>query len=445
MGAQTRERRIVSTQKWAISPLLVALCLVIGAVSGSAQSRVRVKPDISDCLNVRSRPETSSASKTCLAPGTEAEVRDSVPYWLRIRVDGGTVGWAAKRYLVGIEASTPSPAEPSPAVAAQANAWLEVHVVDVGQGDGIWIHTFDDSVRGNGMFEGKNIVIDGGPDASDDKNEMLHYLQRRLPDGSLIDALIITHPHDDHYPGAAGVLNHFEISDYYDPAYPKEGPKYNNFLALVGSEIARGQPIRLHMGKAQFGVPDWGSELKPEFLYSYPGNPSGLGSGNTLENNASIVLKLTYGDVSFLFMGDAEGKNRSDPPTTPKYAERILLNEFPASRLKSTVLKIAHHGSESSSTLPFIQAVDPEIVLVSSGRKVFAGTFIPDRSTLQRYCAHNPRIRIYRTDQDDEAEHRTTADDQDGDNIVVRTNGKTVQVQAFSNGHPLPAPTACSP
>jgi len=74
------------------------------------------------------------------------------------------------------------------------------------------------------------------------------------------------------------------------------------------------------MGRAQFGTPDWGSELVAEFLYSYPGSPTGLGSGNTLENNASIVLKLTYGNISFLFMGDAEGKNRSE--RTSRITER---------------------------------------------------------------------------------------------------------------------------
>jgi competence protein ComEC len=241
------------------------------------------------------------------------------------------------------------------------------------------------------------------------------------------------------------VLRHFEVSDYYDPGYPKDGQKYNDFLQLVGAEHAGGQPIRLHIGKAHFGTVDWGGELKAEFLYSYPGSSAGLGSGNTLENNASIVLKLTYGNVSFLFMGDAEGKARSDPPTTPKYAERILLDSVGAARLKSSVLKIAHHGSETSSTLPFINAVDPDIVLVSSGRKSFGGTFIPDRSTLQRYCAHNPQIRIYRTDQDDAAQHRTTANDQDGDHIVVRTNGAVVQVQAYADGQAIPNPTSCSP
>lgn len=411
-----------------------------------AQTRVEVSSGISDCLNFRTRPETTALIRACLAPKTQGEVVDAVPYWLRLRLSDGELGWAAKRFLVELEAPPPEANRTStPTGGSRQDAWLEVHVVDVGQGDGIWIRTFDDSIPGNGVYEGRNIVIDGGPDASDARNEMLRYLNQRYSEGGLIDALIVTHPHVDHFPGAEGVLRHFEVSDYYDPGFPKVGSRYNNFLQLVGSETAAGRPIRMHMGKNTFGVPDWGGELRAEFLYSYPGPGNRLGTASTLENNASIVLKLTYGDVSFLFMGDAEGKNRSDSPSIPKYAERLLLDEFPSERLRSTVLKIAHHGSETSSTLPFINAVDPEILLVSSGRKPYSGTFLPDRSTLKRYCTHNPQIRIYRTDQDDATQRRTAADDQDGDHIVLRTNGATVVVQAYEGGQPIPNPTACSP
>ncbi len=100
-------------------------------------------------------------------------------------------------------------------------------------------------------------------------------------------------------------------------------------------------------------------------------------------------------------MGDAEGKERGDSPATPKYAEARLLSG--GADLASTVLKIAHHGSETSSTLPFINAVNPDYVIVQSGRKCFNGTHLPDMSTLQRYCAHNPNVRIYRTDEGDAA------------------------------------------
>jgi competence protein ComEC len=102
-----------------------------------------------------------------------------------------------------------------------------------------------------------------------------------------------------------------------------------------------------------------------------------LGSGNTAENNASIVLRLQYGEHVFLFMGGAEGKDRGDSASTPRYVEKVLLDGVP-DRLKATVLKIAHHGSETSSTTPFIQAVDPEIVVCSIGSPPFRGN-VPSR------------------------------------------------------------------
>jgi competence protein ComEC len=273
---------------------------------------------------------------------------------------------------------------------------------------------------------------------------MLAYLRKNSHPGAIIDALVLTHPHDDHYPGASGLVKQFEVCDYYDAGFPKEGPKYAKFLAAVRGGSCNDRPTTVHMGLAEFGALDWGSELRAEVLHAWPGSAAGLGSGNTVENNASIVLKITYGSQSFLFMGDAEGKDRADSPDTPRYAESALLNGPNAGKLKSTVLKLAHHGSETSSSLPFVSAVDPRIILVSSGRKSFGGTFLPDTTTLGRYCAHNPAIRIYRTDQDDEAEGRTTANDADQDDVVLRTNGKVIQVQALSNGVPI-EPTACVP
>jgi hypothetical protein len=88
--------------------------------------------------------------------------------------------------------------------------------------------------------------------------------------------------------------------------------------------------------------------------------------------------------------------------------------------------------------------VDPQVVIVSSGRKSFAGTFLPDRTTLQRYCDHNPQIRIYRTDQGDAEEGRTVATDADGDHVVVRMNGTRTEVRALKHGEPF-EPIGCTP
>lgn len=380
------------------------------------------------CLVVRARPDSDAPRRGCVAPGTQVTAIASAPYWRRIILPDGKKAWAAKQFLA-IPTTPPPPAAPA---APDSERWLEVHFVDIGQGDGIWIRTADDGVRDNGRFEGRSIVIDGGPDASDGKNAFYMYMSALVPARTPIDAMIITHPHDDHYPGAKGLLAHYPVRDFYDSGYPKTGPKWAAFMADVQQASTNG--ARLHIGRSNFGTFDWGSELQAEVLHAWPGagNDSDLGSGSTLENNASVVLKLTYGQHSFLFMGDAEGKERADSPATPQFAEARLLTN-PA-KLKATVLKIAHHGSETSSTLPFIEAVDPDYVVVSSGRKVFGSVHLPDATTLRRYCVHKASTRILRTDQDDEEEGRTTATDADDDHIVIKTNGTRMIVETYSNG-----------
>lgn len=423
-----------------IRSVVLALAFVLGLSRvGGAQQEIAyvVRPTGGPCLVLRSAPSTDSTRIDCLVPGTTVAGLDAVPFWRRIRLTDGREGWSAKKFL---EPVAPVPEEPSPPeLQIPPNAWLEVHFVDVGQGDGIWIRTFDDGVAGNGVFEGRNIVIDGGPDPSQGEESMRTYLETRGHHGSLIDALIVTHPHDDHYPGAARIVRHFDVLSYYDPGYPKGGVEYPAFLNEVRAETTEGRPIELHIGKTNFGVPAWGKEVKAEFLYAYPGTSDGLGGSkvNTVENNASIVLRLTYGAHSFLFMGDAEGKDREDAPDEPKYVEKILLASQPAESLHATVLKLAHHGSETSSTLPFMQAVNPQIIVASSGRRKYGQVFLPDASVLVRYCQLNPTVQVYRTDRDDAAKGRTAKNDADGDHVVIRTNGRDIEVLAYADGQLL--------
>jgi competence protein ComEC len=404
------------------------------AVPAQAQepASFTVRASAAPCLRLRPRPQANAAHFDCIAPGTTVAAVGVAPFWRQIRLADGRIGWAAKKYLEPGAAIAPSDST------LRDDAWLEIHVVDVGQGDGIWIQTFDDNVAGNGRYEGRNVVIDGGPAGG----TLADYLLERAHAGAVIDALIVTHPHVDHFRGAAAVLQRFDVLEVYEPGYPADGPAWTGFLSQVDAKRVNGQPITRRMGRAEFGTPDWGSELDVRILYAWPGDPIGLGSGSTRENNASIVLRIGYGTQSILFMGDAEGKDRDDDPDAARYVERWLLDSVGTDALRSTVLKLAHHGSETSSTLPFIEAVDPDFVVVSSGRQPFGGTFIPDATTLARYCAHDPTIRIYRTDQDDEAEGRTASNDQDGDHVIIRTNGTVTLVEGLSGGQPI-TQTSC--
>jgi hypothetical protein len=133
-------------------------------------------------------------------------------------------------------------------------------------------------------------------------------------------------------------------------------------------------------------------------------------------------------------MGDAEGKEGADDADTPQYVEQILLNGE-REKLMANVLKIAHHGSETSSTLPFIEAVDPDIVITQSGRKPFGGKLLPVTTKLERYCAHNPNVKIYRTDKNDEEDGHSGRGAADGDYVIIQSNGTgQLRVRVFESG-----------
>jgi beta-lactamase superfamily II metal-dependent hydrolase len=409
-------------------------CFVIFSFCAVAQNEpYRVRNNVAPCLNVRANPQANAASIDCLTPGTTITVVNSVLFWREIIYGNNQRGWVAKKYIEPVETDSLTI---TGSTAIPANAFLTVHFVDVGQGDAIWIQTFDDGIDGNGKFEGYSIVIDGGPYSADNSNPLLPYMESQGHHGADIEALFITHPHDDHFSGAETISRHFTVNHYYDPGYPSQLSSYAAFKnAMKGTSGHPGKAKMVHIGQANFGTINWGSELKVEVLYSWKGDPNNeLGSGNTEVNNSSIVLRVQYGDHVFLFMGDAEGKKREDDAMTPKYVEKILLQTVP-DRLKATVLKIAHHGSETSSTLPFISAVNPDIVLVQSGRKSFGGTFLPDISTLQRYCDNNPDVKIYRTDQRDQQAGHTGRAAADGDHIIIKSNGSgQPQVKALQGG-----------
>ena len=403
------------------------MCLISAA--SWAQNAYQVRPTVTTCINVRTEPSTDAEIVDCLVANEKVVVVDSAPFWRRVELENQQDGWIAKKFIIPDDT----------VVSRESDLVMEVHFIDVGQGDGIWIHTADDGIDGNGEFEGLNIVIDGGLESSDTHNAMLHYLKERAHHLAVLDVLIVTHPHTDHYRGAEGLTRHFEVEQYYDPGMPVNKVGYNAFIDSFSKPDHH--VANVDRGPSIVGELDWGDELDVEIINSWSGSNTGMGHDEgTRINNSSVVLKVTYGDQTFLFMGDAEGKERADSPGTPKYAEKKILDS--GVDIGATVLKIAHHGSETSSTLPFIEAVNPTIVVVQSGRKCYSGRHIPDITTLQRYCDNNSETLFHRTDHGDEALHKHRAYI-NGDHIVVRTDGNTVQVdgqETDCGSLPDPAP-----
>ncbi|MDR3566050.1 MAG: ComEC/Rec2 family competence protein [Negativicutes bacterium] len=237
---------------------------------------------------------------------------------------------------------------------------LVVNVIDIGQGDAILIRSPEQVT-----------LIDTGDVATRDR--LVSFLKKQGI--TVVDNLIITHPHSDHLGGAAAVLEQFAVKHIYDSGQTTTSALYRNYLSLIQKKnipftvLAAGSRLDIGGGAVL-------SIFGPE-------SPFITGSDSDLNNN-SVVAKLTYGSFAMLLPGDAELE-----------AEGRLLKRF-GGELKSQVLKSGHHGSHTSSSLPFLKAVSPEVVIVSDGLN--NEYHHPHPSTLRKYG--DLGIKVYRTDSD---------------------------------------------
>ncbi|HHT9138645.1 MAG TPA: ComEC/Rec2 family competence protein [Candidatus Wunengus sp. YC60] len=290
---------------------------------------------------------------------------------------------------------------------------LKVTFIDVGHGDCILIQTPDDGIKGNGKYEGEVILIDGG-ERIEGKRVIIPYLESHgIKENKPIDFIIMTHCDADHVGGLIPVIEAYQIKAILDPGYPGKSRLYKKtFCKLAKDEKGCNfyRPLVGTLIKKEGDNLDWGSELEVKVLHS--------DEHADKSNNSSIVMWLKYGEVSFLFVGDAEGKLRKDSPDALKFTEKEMVEKYDG-KLKSTFLKAGHHGSESASTNAFINAVSPKYVVICAGNKKFSGTLLPDKSVIKRY--ENRGIKIYRTDRDDQkkSSDKTSGDDQ----IIITSDG----------------------
>ena len=246
------------------------------------------------------------------------------------------------------------------------NNELEVVFLDVGQGDSTLINTPG----------GKHVLIDGGIGAGSfgskdqGKKVILPYLRSHGIDR--IDAIVATHPDFDHIGGLVSVVEakNLEIGEVLDPGVPHPSEGYLELLQAV-----QNRPEIIYRQPRTGDVLDWGDDVTVEIL-----SPPYLMKDN---NDSSIVIKLSYGDVSFLFTGDAGGG-----------AEQIMAKKY-GTRLRSTVLKAGHHGSKQSSTKKFLQKVRPEVAVFSCGAENKYGH--PNEETIARL--KKVGAKMYRTDE----------------------------------------------
>ena len=259
---------------------------------------------------------------------------------------------------------------------ATAKEKLKVHFLDIGQGDAALIVS----------PTGKTVLVDAGPRGGD--RVVRHALASEGKRS--IDLAVFTHAHADHIGGMIKVIESVPVKRVLDPGYDHTSGTYQTLLLTLKKHkvpmvLAReGQRIDIGGGAAL-------EVLAPE---------SPLISGSRSDANAnSIVLRLTHGELSLLLTGDAE------EPT-----ERLLLRK--PERLKSTLLKVAHHGSRHSTHRSFLGAVAPVAAIVSCGVENKYGH--PHEQTLERLAALN--IGVFRTDL-----HGTVSLESTGRDWKIRT------------------------
>lgn len=269
---------------------------------------------------------------------------------------------------------TPTPETMQANQEIQDSEKLQIWFLDVGQADSILIQNGD-----------ANMLIDAGN--NEDGKKLVSYFQSLGIES--FQYVIGTHAHEDHIGGMDDIIDNFDIDTFYMPDAITTTATFESVLdSLEAKNIAFQTPSIdsiFKLGNATIDV-----------LY--------VGTDDSDLNNTSIVLKLTYGNTSVLFMGDAE-----------KEVETIIEKKD----ISADVLKVGHHGSNTSSSKTFLEKVNPSYAIISVGTGNSYGH--PSNTTIQNL--ENQNIQIYRTD-----ENGTIIMTSDGTNITFQT------IQTNTNG-----------
>ncbi len=304
----------------------------------------------------------------CLLVATAA--RRPMPWW-RVGVAAGGVALAAPLLPVG-------------------SGELEVHVLDVGQGDAIALRT----------PRGRWVLIDAGRrwEGGDAGRRVVIPHVRRV--GGPVALFVLSHAHEDHAGGAPTVLEALRPAGWWEPAFVSPSPAYAQALATAERHGIPWERVRPGRRLLLDGVAL--TVLAPDSAWTARQHDA---------NETSVVMRVEYGNRRLLFTGDAEASE-----------EAWLVEQVGCAALRADVLKLGHHGSRTSTTPAFLAAVSPRLAIASVGAGNRYGH--PAPAVVARLA--EAAIPLWRTDEDG--------------TVVVRTNGRTLSVEG--NGGRWVAPGA---
>ncbi|MBZ0311692.1 ComEC/Rec2 family competence protein [Clostridium butyricum] len=231
---------------------------------------------------------------------------------------------------------------------------MYVHYINVDQGDAILI-----------QVNNKNLLIDSGP--KNHKKQLVKFLTDL--NISKLDYVIATHPHEDHIGNMNTVLNSYKVQSFYAPKVYSYTKSFEQMIDSLKSNNLKINPIKRGCNTINLGFQTNVEVFSP------------INDTYDNENNYSPVIKISFGNNSFLFTGDAE-KEIED--------KLILLNDD----LKADILKVSHHGSSSSTSDAFLNRVSPKYAVISVGKNNIYDH--PNDTIISKLNTYN--INILRTD-----------------------------------------------
>lgn len=247
---------------------------------------------------------------------------------------------------------------------------LQIYYFDVGQADSTLI-----------INNGHSMLIDAGN--NEDGEKIVTYIKEEL-NITTIDYVVGTHPHEDHIGGLDDIINNFNIKEVYLPEAMTTTKTFEDVLdAIANKELSITVPTigeTFKLGEADF-----------EVIYT--------GTGEKDLNEASIILRMIFGNKTYLFTGD-----------TTEEVEETILN----SNIDIDVLKVAHHGSKYSSSEEFLNIASPEYAIISAGEGNSYGH--PEPETLTRLKKHTNNIYITK----------------DLGTILLTSDGKTITITTLN-------------